>query len=70
MMYQTLCGEKLSRLGMGNMQLPTKGERNGPIDEEKAQEIIDYLMASGVNYYDTAWGFHSGNSELVVGNPW
>lgn len=67
MMYQTLCGEKLSRLGMGNMRLPTKGERNGPIDEEKAQEIIDYLMASGVNYYDTAYMYHSGKSELFVG---
>ena len=67
MMYQTLCGEKLSRLGMGNMRLPTKGERNGPIDEEKAQEIIDYLMASGVNYYDTAYMYHGGKSELFVG---
>ena len=67
MMYQTLCGEKLSRLGMGNMRLPTKGERNGPIDEEKSQEIIDYLMASGVNYYDTAYMYHSGKSELFVG---
>ncbi len=67
MMYQTLCGEKLSRLGMGNMRLPTKGEHNGPIDEEKAQEIIDYLMASGVNYYDTAYMYHGGKSELFVG---
>ena len=67
MMYQTLCGEKLSRLGMGNMRLPTKGERNGPIDEEKSQEIIDYLMASGVNYYDTAYMYHGGKSELFVG---
>ena len=67
MMYQILCGEKLSRLGMGNMRLPTKGERNGPIDEEKSQEIIDYLMASGVNYYDTAYMYHGGKSELFVG---
>ena len=67
MMYQTLCGERLSRLGMGNMRLPTKGERNGPIDEEKSQEIIDYLMASGVNYYDTAYMYHGGKSELFVG---
>ena len=67
MMYQTLCGERLSRLGMGNMRLPTKGERNGHIDEEKSQEIIDYLMASGVNYYDTAYMYHGGKSELFVG---
>ena len=55
MMYKELCGEKISRLGMGNMRLPTVDGRNGPIDEAKAQEIIDYLMAAGVNYYDTAY---------------
>ena len=62
MTYQELCGEKLSRLGMGNMRLPTKDGRNGPIDEEKAQAIIDYVIASGVNYFDTA-GKHIGAGE-------
>lgn len=67
MMYKELCGEKLSRLGMGNMRLPTIDGRNGPIDEAKAQEIIDYLMAAGVNYYDTAYMYHGGKSEIFVG---
>ena len=67
MMYKELCGEKISRLGMGNMRLPTIDGRNGPIDEAKAQEIIDYLMAAGVNYYDTAYMYHGGKSEIFVG---
>ena len=37
------------------------------IDEAAAKEMVDYAMARGVNYYDTAWGYHSGNSELVIG---
>lgn len=64
MQYKQLCGEKLSRLGMGNMRLPTT---DGKIDEVKAQEIIDYLMAQGVNYYDTAYMYHGGESERFVG---
>ena len=67
MTYKELCGEKLSRLGMGNMRLPTKGGRNGPIDQEKAQEIIDYVVASGVNYFDTAYMYHGGKSEGFIG---
>lgn len=67
MTYQELCGEKLSRLGMGNMRLPTKDGRNGPIDEEKAQAIIDYVIASGVNYFDTAYMYHGGRSEAFIG---
>lgn len=68
MIYKELCGERLSRLGMGNMRLPTKGEgMSAPIDEEKAQEIIDYVYASGVNYYDTAYMYHGGESERFIG---
>lgn len=64
MQYKQLCGEKLSRLGMGNMRLPTT---DGKIDKVKAQAIIDYLMAEGVNYYDTAYMYHGGESEKFVG---
>src|SRR5699024_749079 len=35
--------------------------------ESAAQEMVDYAMEHGVNYYDTAWGYHNGNSELVMG---
>ena len=56
----------LSTLGMGNMRLPTAGEK-GPIDREKAREIIEYAYNNGVNYFDTAYRYHGGESELVVG---
>ena len=64
MQYKELCGVKLSRLGMGNMRLPTE---DGRIDENKAQEIINYLMGQGVNYYDTAYMYHGGESEKFIG---
>ena len=54
MIYNQFCGENISRLGMGNMRLPVKPGPGEPIDYEKAQEIIDYAMANGINYYDTA----------------
>ncbi|WP_350453795.1 aldo/keto reductase [Slackia heliotrinireducens] len=63
MQYTDIQGESLSRLGMGAMRLPTKG---GSIDEEATQEIIDYAMARGVNYFDTAYIYHGGNSETVL----
>ena len=64
MQYKQLCGEKLSRLGMGNMRLPTL---DGKIDEAKAQAIFDYLIGEGVNYFDTAYMYHGGESEKFVG---
>ena len=58
----------LSKLGLGAMRLPqAEPGFAGPIDEPKAQEIIDYCMAHGVNYYDTAYIYHGGNSEVVLG---
>lgn len=68
MIYHEACGEKLSMLGMGNMRLPTQGSGpNSPIDEAKAQAIIDYVYESGVNYFDTAYMYHGGQSEIFVG---
>ena len=68
MQYKELCGERISRLGMGNMRLPTRGEGfNAVIDEEEALEIIDYVYEHGVNYFDTAYMYHGGESERFVG---
>ena len=55
---------RLSRLGLGNMRLPTK---NGRIDEERAAAIVDEALASGINYFDTAYVYHSGESEPFLG---
>jgi predicted aldo/keto reductase-like oxidoreductase len=58
----------ISYLGMGNMRLPTVGgERRAPIDEEKARAIIEYAYEHGVNYFDTAYRYHNGESETFVG---
>lgn len=61
-------GIELSRLGMGNMRLPRVGDApDGEIDYGRAEAIIDYAMASGINYYDTAWMYHGGKSEEFLG---
>ena len=67
MLYNAFQDLKLSALGMGNMRLPVVGGDDAVIDEAATEELLDWCMAHGVNYYDTAWGYHSGNSELVVG---
>ena len=67
MIYHDFQGLKLSALGMGIMRLPVMDGDDSRIDEAATKEILDTCMANGVNYYDTAWGYHSGNSELVVG---
>jgi predicted aldo/keto reductase-like oxidoreductase len=67
MIFKSMCGEKVSLLGMGNMRLPTTGGPMGTIDRVKAQEIIDYVYSNGVNYYDTAYVYHQGESEKFLG---
>ncbi len=58
---------KLSMLGMGAMRLPVVGGDQGNIDYEKAKAIIDRAYQGGVNYYDTAYIYHSGKSEEFLG---
>lgn len=67
MIYNDFQGLKLSNLGMGTMRLPVVDGKNGQIDEEAAARMVAAAMERGVNYYDTAWGYHEGNSETVVG---
>jgi predicted aldo/keto reductase-like oxidoreductase len=66
MIYKQFKDKQLSTLGMGNMRLPTVGPR-GPIDKEKARQIIEYVYENGVNYFDTAFRYHEGESETIVG---
>ncbi len=65
MEYNTACGVSLSRLGFGAMRLPTKAD--GTIDTVLTNAMIDRAMTHGINYYDTAYPYHNGQSEIVLG---
>ena len=67
MIYNNFQDLKLSALGMGNMRLPLTDSSESSVDVEQTREMIDYCMTHGINYYDTAYGYHGGKSELIVG---
>ncbi len=67
MIYRKFQDLELSLLGFGAMRLPVIGGDDAVIDEPAAEKMVDLAMEKGVNYYDTAWGYHNGNSELVMG---
>ncbi|HJB06255.1 MAG TPA: aldo/keto reductase [Candidatus Enterocloster faecavium] len=67
MVYKDFQDLKLSALGMGAMRLPVIDGDDGKIDEQAAFDMVDYAFSQGINYYDTAWGYHNGQSELVMG---
>ena len=67
MIYRDFQDLKLSALGFGAMRLPVIDGDDSRIDEETALRMVDIAMENGINYYDTAWGYHGENSELVIG---
>ncbi len=64
MIYSEFQDKKLSLLGFGAMRLPVK---DGEIDQELVDQMVRYGIEHGVNYFDTAYPYHGGMSERVMG---
>ena len=56
---------QLSALGFGAMRLPVLA--NGEIDAAELDRMVDAAIASGINYFDTAYPYHGGKSETAIG---
>ena len=67
MIYKDFQGMKLSALGMGCMRLPVVNGDDAVVDQAAVEEMVALAMERGVNYYDTAWGYHAGHSEEAIG---
>ena len=66
MIYKTFQDKKLSMLGFGTMRFPLLAD-GVTIDEAQVAEMTAYAIEHGVNYFDTAFPYHQGNSERVIG---
>ena len=68
MIYKNFQDLKLSSLGLGTMRLPLKNkEDDSSIDIEETEKMVEYAIKNGINYFDTAWGYHNGESEKAIG---
>ena len=67
MIYKKFHDLQLSALGLGCMRLPKLSEKDDDIDEVAVEKMVARALERGINYFDTAWGYHGGQSELVMG---
>ena len=65
MIYTDFKGKQLSLLGFGAMRMPLTAE--GTVDEAQVTEMLRRALDAGMNYIDTAWPYHDGESENVLG---
>ena len=65
MIYRDFQGIQLSNLGFGAMRLPVEDGNDAVINEAAALEMVEEAYRSGINYYDTAWGYHAICIQLV-----
>lgn len=66
MYYQDFFGDRLSGLGFGTMRLPLLA--NGEVDISQTEKMVELAFSGGINYFDTAWPYHSCKSEIIIGN--
>lgn len=67
MITRTFQDLKLSGLGLGCMRLPLLEGSDTKPDVDQVQKMVDLAIQKGINYFDTAWGYHEGYSEIVIG---
>ena len=67
MIMKQFRADKLSALGLGCMRFPLVEGTENVIDESATAEMFDWAMEHGINYYDTAWPYHSEQSEIITG---
>ena len=67
MIYKEFQGLRLSNLGLGCMRLPVIGGDDAQVDQAAVEEMVALALERGINYFDTAWGYHGGNSETAIG---
>ena len=60
MIYKMFKDEELSMLGFGTMRLPL--QKDGNVDETQVRKMTKYAIEHGVNYFDTAFPYHNGES--------
>ena len=67
MQYRDFKGLQLSLLGFGAMRLPVIDGDDAKVDVNQTMRMVEYAMEHGINYYDTAWGYHGEHSEEIMG---
>lgn len=65
MIYTNYKSLEVSKLGFGCMRLPVLDDKT--IDQKQFEEMVKIAIESGVNYFDTAWPYHGGLSEIALG---
>lgn len=65
MIYTNVKEASVSKLGFGTMRLPVLEDKS--IDQAQVEEMVKLAIENGVNYFDTAWPYHGGLSEVTIG---
>lgn len=67
MIYRDFNGINLPLLGFGAMRLPLISDGSEKVDEAQVSDMVEYAISHGVNYFDTAYPYHGGESERIIG---